>query len=206
MEKPEPVPDYPSTPMSVLPSFWWVRWLAAGLALLMLALIFHTSGRVAVLVQGQARHWMRTTTRVPPHWHWPTEFFGLPAASPPRKATWASPLSHASLVRAFGWHGSGASAQFEPGVILGVLRHRSIVAGVASRVVSTGGNVVNLVAGPYRIRVFPVHSLVSPHSALSPAASIGTTQSTRLTIDVTRSGYPLNPLSADLYGTSWTRP
>ena len=198
--------DFISPPANSPPSFRWVRWLAAGLTLLMLAFIFHTSGRVAALVRIKTRHWMRTTTRIPAPWHWPSLLVSHSKVLPLRETTWAPPLIKASLIRSFGWHGSGASARFEPGVVLKVTRHGAIHAGTSSRALSVSGQTITLAAGSYHIRFFPVSPRISSHAALLAAQEIGVAEKTRLTIDVTRAGYPLNPLSTSFYGSTWINP
>lgn len=194
-----------------LPPLRWVRWLIAGLILLTLAFIFHTTGRFARLAAVETRHWMTTTTRIPRGLASGVmaKFLGIRATGAVSSAPpgWLPPIGHAQLKEGFGWHGSGAKAQFEPGVVLQVSLKSPVLAGVKGHVAAIQGQSVDVLSDGYDVRIFPlkISGRLNPGAAVTPTMAIGVSRSSALTIEVTRRGYPVNPLSSELYGSRWIR-
>lgn len=210
----EPQISWQSTPTggsgTALPSFRWVRWLVACLILLTLALAAHTKGRFARVTLVDTRHWMTTTTRLPAHL---TGVRGsvlsrvLPTAAvfKAHAPGWMAPLHHARLVQGYGWHGTGSHAVFRAVVALGVQKNTPVLAATQARVLRVTARSITLVAqnkddiqwtgikpGPLKVG-----------SRLQPSQVVGRAAATQIHIEVTKDGYPVNPLSSTLYGKSW---
>ncbi|PSR22073.1 MAG: hypothetical protein C7B45_08165 [Sulfobacillus acidophilus] len=193
----------------------WVRWVFAGVILLLLAFSGHTSGRLANQVRQQMQHWM-TVNGVPfglnqDASHLLAEISTLRSERSTHPAavngtSWRAPVDAARLTKSFGWHGSGAQAQFQPDVILDVTPHRTVLAGVQGHVLKTGRTIVELTAHEYHIAIFPLTPAGLAHGqAVQPATRLGVTRAATLTLEVTRRGYPVNPLSSSLYGSAWLK-
>lgn len=191
----------------------WIRWLAAGLILLMMAFIFHTKGRAAHAIQAQTRHWIVTNTHMPAFiTHSPLTAIGhlrRPsgiASTPPKSHTgWVAPMKAAVQVSTFGWHGSGANAKFSPDVTMRVSKASSIIAGVTGRIRSKGHHSLTIVSGGYHIQWtgIGVNKSLKPGTRVAPATQVGQAVSRTLTLEITRDGYPVNPTMSTLYGAAW---
>lgn len=202
-------PHAPHADPEPLPPIRWVRWLIACLILLTLALLGHTSGRYARTTMVETRHWITTTTRIPALAQVSALGHFLPSKAPlaPHSTGWLAPVGQARIGQAFGWHGSGASAQFSSGVRLDVARYAPVMAGVKATLHGVGRDAVTLSTGQgYQIRIVGLR-LASLHQGhtVQPTTVLGRTDQTHLTISVTREGYPVNPLGPSLYGSGWLR-
>ncbi|MCL5115645.1 MAG: hypothetical protein M1272_00635 [Firmicutes bacterium] len=194
------------------PPLRWVRWVVACLILLTIALMSHTSGRFARTALVEIRYWITDNTRIPtlaiPHSGFvnrllPPSPVSTAGASAP---SWIPPLAGARLTQSFGWHGTGAQARFDAGIQVTVARHASVLAGVAGRIQSVKANAVALTAqGGYLVTLTGIVPAKTVHvgEKVGPSTAIGRTSLPRVGIQVTRDGYPLNPLSSRLYGTRW---
>lgn len=203
----KPEPQVPSAP-----SPRWLSWLAAGLILLVLAFVSHTSGRVAQQIRQQMRHWM--TVNVEPSGlkqealHW-VDGVGEKLSRPKAHVTaanpaWLAPVAKARIGETFGWHGQGSRAFFQPDVVLKVTPKSAVLAGVKGRMFDTNHQRVRFSAQGYQIVMFPLESArLTKGQALLPTTRLGSTAAATLTIEVTRDGYPVNPLLTALYGTKW---
>lgn len=196
-----------------VPSPRWMRWLLAGLILLVLAFASHTSGRFAGQVRHQMRHWM-TVNFVPfalnkEASHLIAKFQGLRSHSKTHRVlvddpSWRAPVAAARLRQSFGWHGSGTRAQFQPNVILDVTPKSFVLAGVRGRIVKVSRQMVQFTAHGYQIAIFPLTpARLGTAQTLGPTTRLGSTAASTLTLEVTRDSYPVNPLLAALYGTEW---
>lgn len=177
-----------------------LRWLGAGLLLLTVAFLFHTSGPTAAMLQGQVRYWMRATPRQP-------QGSGLRSARSAALAgtgsDWSAPVTSAGLLSAFGWRGSGAQARFHAGLTVHIAPGIRVRAGVRGRVIGVRGDAVIVRVGPYQLRLAPLRARVSVGQRLYPVTAVGVSRQALLTIQITRDGYPVNPLSPGLYGVGW---
>lgn len=193
------------------PSFRWVRWVIAGLILLTLAFTSHTKGRFASLLMNQTRHWMTSSTHLAGlHIQTPSLLRNLTRAPSPvggstRPVGWLAPLAHARVDESFGWHGQAAKAQFNPTVMLSVSRHTPVQLGVRGRVARASDGVVAVKSANHiLITIKPLqHLLVKPGQVIQATTVLGQTGSGRLSFEVERLGYPVNPLASSLYGTRW---
>jgi hypothetical protein len=199
-----------------VPSPRWLHWFIAGVIVLLLAFAHHTSGRLAGQVRVQLRHWM--TVNVVPFGlnkeaaHLFSEISTAPPSRrvPPatvHRASWLAPVAAApQLKKSFGWHGSGAHAEFQPNVILDVTPHSAVLAGVKGRVLTVGQTMVEFAAHGYHVEMFPLRLVALTHGqTLKPTTRLGFTAAAALTVEVTRSGYPVNPLLRALYGSAWLK-
>lgn len=193
------------------PSFRWVRWVIAGLILLTLAFTSHTKGRFASLLMAQTRHWMTSSTdlaglhiQTPSLWRNLTRGSAQTGGSA-RPVGWLAPLAHARVAESFGWHGQGAKAQFNPAVVLSVARHTPVQLGAGGRVTRASGGVVAVQSANHTlVTIKPLqHLLVKPGQAIQATTVLGQTGSARVSFEVERQGYPVNPLASALYGTRW---
>ncbi len=193
------------------PSLRWVRWVVAGLILLTLAFTSHTKGRFASLLMDQTRHWMTATTHLAGlHMQTPSVIRNLTrgstspggAASP---VAWLAPVTHAQVDESFGWHGQRAKAAFNPAVVLTVSRYSPVQVGVRGHVTQASGGVVAVQSANHTlITIKPLaHLLVTTGQRVQATTVVGQANSGRVSIEVERQGYPVNPLASSLYGTRW---
>lgn len=192
-------------------TFRGIRWMAAGLALAIVALVFHTSGRFAAGVRGATRQWMRETWTLARDGKRLGRVVGIPflksvhTAAPPVSSRWIPPVANGSLTQGFGWHGRGSTAKFVPEMVARVASSSPVLSGVQGRVDAVSRDSVGIVANGYHIRFSGIKPMVGVHQLLTPETRIGTTASHTLTIQVTKDGYPVDPLLSTLYGTRWMR-
>lgn len=194
-----------------LPPIRWVRWLVAGLVLMMLAFAAHTSGRTARTVMGETRHWIQTTQALPQDLHVPSLGIGTGAAAgsrpveaPGRQASWLAPLAGAKLTLAFGWHGTGSNAVFRSGIQVTAPRATPVQAGVKGVVARVGRHEIVIRSEGYMIALGGLASPLKTHGqSVQPSTVLGRLDSKTLILTVTKDGYPVNPLNRTLYGSQW---
>lgn len=206
-------PEIAVSPDRTLPqsarSMRWVRWVAAALVLIILAMAFHTTGKTAQSVQRSVRHWIAS------NWHIPhaltrsaADMLGgltTPTRTPGTTAAWRAPIAGAVLTQPYGWQGSGVKAKFVPNILVKAKAGTPVMAGVRGRITGSGPSWVIIQTQGYRLRFANLSSPVLARGSVMPGTAIGRTGSTPLTLTVTKDGYPINPLGSVLFGSHWIR-
>lgn len=201
------------------PPMRWVRWVAALLILLTMALLSHTSGRFARQAMVAARHWMTQSTVLPAGVrtfdngaisktlsHLP--LVSSSRLSAPSAPAWLPPVNKARLKTGFGWHGKGASAQFASEVVLNVAPGSAVMTGLKGRVSKIHNHLVTIQGSSGIIlRLSPLEGIrVRTGQTVVPTQRLGGVAGSQFSIAVTKDGYPVNPLAAQFFGTAWITP
>lgn len=138
-------------------------------------------------------------------------WFGTPSvkaavAASTTPITWSPAIVGAHVVKSFGWHQSGTTYQFEPGVNLSAPVGSPVLAastGVVAAVLGTAGHqsVLLNVSATTEVRYLGLgHALVRKGQTVRVGSVLGHTAGKTLLVQVLVHGYPVNPLLAQYLG------
>lgn len=165
--------------------------LAAGFVLLAVFFL-HTQGALGAAMRRELDTWLHRKPSV---------------STPPASAGghWAPVAAGAELVTGFGWQGQGATARWNPQVVLRVSARTPVWAGVNGRVVSRTAH--QIVLQPERGLTLQESGLtdiqVSVGERVAPATLVAAGTEGRIILALWDQGLPVNPLAPAFFGSGW---
>ncbi len=182
----------------------WVRWLAA----LLFAMLFAAAGlfpqSLQTAIKAREHAWINTSgvgALLRAHPASGASSRRSFQAGPP--ARWRSPVAHAKIVQEYGWYEERGVKKFSQGVVVTALSGKAVLMPATGVVVRVGQSWESLKIGKDTVTFSGMEPAAAhPGATWDGGADIGKVQG-RLSVQVSVGGLPVNPLTAQYFGTQW---